>query len=429
MLKLSLPSLSGALISFCLYLSLVRGTNIGLFYPSDEFQLASIDYTLQTVMNATLLAGLIAYFSMIKDCRFFVDGLSRASIALITTSVFFAYIFSVDQIQSLKFILALGVVTLPAILYARHYSANQMIMAVCRFIVVMVVINILYVLALPQYGIMSGLHDGRWRGLFEHKNTAGLFFAIAPLFMILYETHRSMVHRIIKYAVIMASIWFMMKCQSSSGLVMFFTILTFAPLFYCVLRLNTMKERVAVLLGMLSILLFTFTFFGSSIENFILGATGRDSTLTGRTGVWSAVLDLVSQRPLVGFGPGMSERSEFMERIQGAVGWEAKGTHNGYLDLVINFGYPASVVMVGYILSMLGKGISANTRDNYTVFVMVVAVTSIIASLIVGFANASTFFSRSIIWIFMVIAFVLIEACRRTDVKSSEQVSQVHYTR
>jgi len=79
----------------------------------------------------------------------------------------------------------------------------------------------------------------------------------------------------------------------------------------------------------------------------------RDSTLTGRTDIWSAVLLSISKRPLLGYGfdafwLGMKGESA---NVLLSVRWPALHGHNGFLDLWLDLGAAGVVTfMGGYVL-------------------------------------------------------------------------------
>ena len=67
---------------------------------------------------------------------------------------------------------------------------------------------------------------------------------------------------------------------------------------------------------------------------------GKDLTLTGRTGIWSAVLDSIAKRPLLGYGYqafwlGLEGESY---RIILAVSWVLAQAQNGFLDVMLEMG-------------------------------------------------------------------------------------------
>jgi len=126
------------------YLVLLRTSSMGFGYPSAEYLLSRISFAPQKLMQMLALL-LLALFV-------FVNGWSSIRWFKISTPVY---------------LLMLG------ILLSIANSAHALL--AFRFLISVL---FLYVLAFPQYGIMSANHAGAWRGLFIHKNMAGSFFAL-----------------------------------------------------------------------------------------------------------------------------------------------------------------------------------------------------------------------------------------------------------
>lgn len=408
----SLP-LSHFILTFCFYLSLLRGTNMGLFYPANEFQLGEIDYTPQTMMNFVLLLGLISYFIVIKNFHFLLHSLSRAFIFLIVAGVTLSLLMSVDRIQSAKYVVAMIVVILPTILYMKVYGIDKIINSFIKFIIISAFLNLAYVFIMPEYGIMVDRHDGRWRGLFEHKNIAGPFFALSFFFIFRSLDFKKTFSNLLKILTIMICVVFTILSQSATAIVIFMMMLVAYPAFIGIISLRNIHQRIGLSLAFVSTIILTATFFGSQIENLFFTLTGRDATLTGRTGIWDVIFDLVSNRPFTGFGAGMSERPEFMERIQSGVGWEVKGTHNGYLNLLIDYGYPATIIMVVFVLKNWLKFFRLNVANKAEITLVALAASVGFTCLILSFTTHATLFSRSIFWVFLVFALLIIDYVAR----------------
>jgi len=67
---------------------------------------------------------------------------------------------------------------------------------------------------------------------------------------------------------------------------------------------------------------------------------GRDSTLTGRTQLWSLVLPAILKHPLLGYGYGGFWTGLNSDTLNVYIGskWLPVEAHNGYLDLCLAFG-------------------------------------------------------------------------------------------
>jgi exopolysaccharide production protein ExoQ len=83
----------------------------------------------------------------------------------------------------------------------------------------------------------------------------------------------------------------------------------------------------------------------------LLGVFGKNSTLTGRTDIWLATLDLIKQKPLLGWGymatwvPTDSQTVEIWEEFR----WLIGSAHNAYLDVALQLG----LVGLGLLLTII----------------------------------------------------------------------------
>jgi exopolysaccharide production protein ExoQ len=82
--------------------------------------------------------------------------------------------------------------------------------------------------------------------------------------------------------------------------------------------------------------------------DFLFSLLGKDVTLTGRTGIWSAVLDSIAKRPLFGYGYqafwlGFEGESY---RVILAVSWVLAQAQNGFLDVMLEMGLAGLVIVL-----------------------------------------------------------------------------------
>jgi len=178
-------------------------------------------------------------------------------------------------------------------------------------------------------------HVGAWQGVFIDKNQLAINMALSALVFFIFTTI-SQKHRWVKWAGFSLSVGLILLSTSKTGLVIFLTIMTLLP-FYRALRWNytlAVPFFITVIIvggGVVTLLL-------ANAET-VLGAFGRDITFTGRTGIWSAVLDKIWERPWLGYGYNVFWR-----------GWEGESAdiwrttihighaHDGFLDLWLDLG-------------------------------------------------------------------------------------------
>jgi exopolysaccharide production protein ExoQ len=407
----SMP-LSHFILISCFYLSLIRGTNMGLFYPSAQSELGGIDYTFQIIMNLLLLMGLASYFFLKNDFKFITQSLSRAVIGLIFVGITISTIFSFDMMQSTKFMLAVVSVSLPTILYVYEFGSKRLIEALAYFICIIAYLNIIYVVLFPQYAIMTEIHDGAWRGLFLHKNIAGSAFG-AGLFIIVSQVDLTKKIKSLVYIVAaIICLAFVIFSKSSTALVSLSVMSLSMIFFYGLLHLKNKKDRLSILLISLSSFTLIYVFLGNYLMEVFFDVINKDPTLTGRTDIWLAVMDKILQNPITGFGPGVSSEYEFMIKIQQEVGWEVNSFHNSYLDMMVQFGIPVSILFLGLVFYRLFQAIFSSSINRQVVKNLVLSISLTFSMLIVSMSESGCLFNRSIFFIFIISGLCIISDMR-----------------
>jgi O-antigen ligase len=69
-----------------------------------------------------------------------------------------------------------------------------------------------------------------------------------------------------------------------------------------------------------------------------MGRTESVSSMTGRLPLWGALIERVSDRPLVGFGYGAFWDTRMIASVHRQIGWYAGHSHNCYMELLVNLG-------------------------------------------------------------------------------------------
>ena len=84
---------------------------------------------------------------------------------------------------------------------------------------------------------------------------------------------------------------------------------------------------------------------------------GRDVTLTGRTLVWEQLVPVAMGRPILGHGFGGFWTTEKREV------YDISGSHNGYLDTILDLGFVGLILFSIFILSSCQKAIKEMNYD------------------------------------------------------------------
>jgi O-antigen ligase len=96
-------------------------------------------------------------------------------------------------------------------------------------------------------------------------------------------------------------------------------------------------RAIATCLAIISLLIVIFVVLN---DDLIFGVLGKDSTLTGRTLIWSYVIDNIGEKPILGWGfygfwsPSNPLASQIAEAVGGVV-----NAHSAILEFLLDFGF------------------------------------------------------------------------------------------
>jgi O-antigen ligase len=262
-------------------------------------------------------------------------------LGIVVVSVFWsdAPITTLGSIRNLLPVILLGVY------FAARYSLKEQLQLLAWMLGIAALLSVAFALALPSYGVMGIApnskaealsHVGAWRGIYSHKNVLGRIMVLSAVVFLLLATN-SHKYRWLLWTGFGLSAGLILLSTSKTSLIIFLTLVFLLPL-YKALRWNyslAVPFFITVVLtgGSVAIL-----FLGNA--EILLGAFGRDLTLTGRTELWAAVLEKIWQRPWLGYG-----YFGFWRGLEGASTdvlecspMEAPHSHNGLLDLWLDLG-------------------------------------------------------------------------------------------
>ena len=131
----------------------------------------------------------------------------------------------------------------------------------------------------------------------------------------------------------------------------------------------------------------------------IASSLGRDSTLTGRTDVWPAILEQIDRRPVLGLGwnGAWHEGLPDTQRMWRAAGFKMYHSHDGYLDILMQIGIVGLLLMSAALLCAIFLGIRSYVVSNDEISGWTVA--SVVALLLVNLTEspATNFFGMFVL--------------------------------
>ncbi|MFP4162801.1 MAG: O-antigen ligase family protein [Chitinispirillaceae bacterium] len=236
------------------------------------------------------------------------------------------------------------------------------------YIGTVVVLSLLVMVVLPQYGWMIYAQSGKLvaKGIIAHKSELGEFCAssVLVLLWILYSTPDIPV--LLKKRIKLLIIGSLLLLALTQGKNPLLNLIFSLSLFYLMSILYRSRNKRIVLAmfffscccGIVFVYLRLTGVIGSVIEYVVL-AVGKDMTFTGRTDLWNTFMWLgFQQNPFIGSGYGAffggSKTSWLLDYI-----WDsASSAHSGYLQLFLELGFLGLGLFVLFLIWALRQAFS-----------------------------------------------------------------------
>ena len=203
--------------------------------------------------------------------------------------------------------------------------------------------SVICVFLFPRYGVhntgdqFESTLIGDWRGVFTHRTALG---HVAGLTMALLICTGRLVwsSNVIRYGFVALSIICIVKAGSSGG----FLTAAFVPvallLTQSLIKLKTARLRGKVLVFLLVAILPLMLFAPQLISGLVF-ILNKQPDLTGRIPLWNTLLILAREHALLGYGYAAGFIYDIQPRVLAATGTNFGHCHNGYLEVLIAFGY------------------------------------------------------------------------------------------
>jgi exopolysaccharide production protein ExoQ len=203
---------------------------------------------------------------------------------------------------------------------------------------------------------------GSWRGAFAHKNVLGQAMAIGVLaeLCILVGNERKVWHGLL--LVICTAL--VVLSRSSTSIVLTSLYLIGGVLLF--LRQYARRYLglgfAALAAAMLAIAAIYFADPDAMLE-----LLGRDATLTGRTELWGFVTNLISERPLLGWGYAAMwlPNEPIALTISQYLGWTVPHSHNAALEVALDLGFVGLAVVLVFVLTSLWRAVRCIAVGEY----------------------------------------------------------------
>lgn len=265
---------------------------------------------------------------------------------------------SIDPEITERRAIAVIATSMAGIFLAVRYDWRTLIRLLGAVWIFMAIVSFVSRVVAPGLAIMDEVHPGAWRGLWWEKNALGGHMArgafVCAFLLFLDRPWRA----VWGVGVLLCAALVLLSTSKTAllGMVFGFGVI-FAGAWMkrgVVTTLSSLWLGV-VLVGMAGLLL-------ALMPEVVFGLLGRDATLTGRTDIWSALIDAIQDRPWLGYGYGAFWGLDSMPayRVRMATEWLVPTAHNGWLETALSVGLLGlGLLMLNYLLLVVRASIMA----------------------------------------------------------------------
>lgn len=235
---------------------------------------------------------------------------------------------------------------------AHRYSPSEFVQLFTWGFGIAVAASLLVMVVSPATGHsnIGGGYENAWRGGFIHKNWLGAAMSLG-LFTSGYSYSIRANRRLVSGLTFLGCLFLLGMSQSATALGSTAATVLLLAVLAAIGSHRTPILRGFALLGtglVLVVLIVSPIIIANTDLTHLPELIGRSATLTGRTGVWRAVEEAASFRPIAGYGYGFWDHASVTRsNIWLEVDWEAPHAHNTWLEALLQLG------IVGLVLTVI----------------------------------------------------------------------------
>lgn len=212
---------------------------------------------------------------------------------------------------------------------------------------ILFVASLAFIVLRPDIGVMP---DGRGlRGAFTHKNPMGEAVVIG-LIVFFAALRGKAIGRRMGFLGLGLALLLLIPVGAASSIAVAMIILAIQA--YLLTSAISFQQRLMILAFAIAIGCVVMGVAAANVDA-ILDLFGRDTTLTGRTEIWSYALHMSAQRPWLGYGYNCFwEVERFAAYVIDRFDWVIPTAHNGYLEILLGLGWIGLMLLLGFFLNM-----------------------------------------------------------------------------
>jgi exopolysaccharide production protein ExoQ len=278
-------------------------------------------------------------------------------IFLMPAMAFASMLWSPDPEFTLRKSIALTGTVLFGFLIATVLNTKDAVRLLGRVLSLTILLSVIWVFLYPHYGVHSAADQielglvGDWRGVFSHRTALG---HVAGLTIALLISSGSLIwsSSVIRYGIMALSVVCIIEADSGGGFLTAAIVPSALLVTQALIRLKPARRRGTVL-ALLLVAILPLMLFVPKLLPTLLSVLNKQPDLTGRIPLWDALLVLAQEHLLLGYGYAAGFVYEVQPRVLAATGSTYAHCHNGYLEVLMAFGYFGLGICLAVIIWLL----------------------------------------------------------------------------
>jgi exopolysaccharide production protein ExoQ len=314
------------------------------------------------------IVPLYLFIVMWKKAQFKLD----INIIFIFLAIFsvISMLWSISMILTIKSSILLVGSTIIAIYIGKNYSKKEIFRILLLWFLLLTAINLVAVIFHigDVYQVDEIRYTNAAKGIFKHRNTLGFYMTLGGSIALwnIIEFKRNMKLRRTCTAILIGSLILLYMSKSMTSMILAIGLFL---LIYLTRNKKFNKILIYSILPILIISVYTITYQPDWFVNFLL-SIGRNPTFTGRSFIWQGAIKAIEYKFISGFGFNAFWNTNPYTYYFILPAYEVIPVfaHNGYLDLMIDFGIIGTLVALSLfpiILNKIRKLTELKNFDNY----------------------------------------------------------------
>jgi exopolysaccharide production protein ExoQ len=347
---------------------------------------------LQLVWSCIYVLSVLRVLPRYREIVWFLR--SNKLLTLLLALAVLSTLWSGDPGLTFRRSIAVLATTIFGIDFALRYSIQEQLRRLCFVLGLAVLLSVIVQVCWPgSIPVVDADYTAEgWNGAFAQKNMFARVIVLTALAFLMRSSGR---RRLFKNGLVICCAFALIgAAQARTALVVLLALLFL--LAACRFLLSARHSRLVWLVGVVTGL--PILYLASTNVEYLTGILGRNSTLTGRVGIWHMAFASFLKSPLLGYGySGFWNVSPEALKINSALHWTVPDAHNGFLDLALQLGLVGLCLYLTYYVIAVRRAVEY-ARSNSSAEAMW-PLAYLAFSFLYSFTESSPLASNSMSWI------------------------------